>query len=41
MSFNSLLVSLDLNEFGHFYHGEAGELPSEWGPVAMDSDLVH
>jgi hypothetical protein len=30
-----------LNEFGHFYHGEISQPLSEWGPVVMDSELVH
>jgi hypothetical protein len=30
-----------LSEFGHFYHGETGQPPSEWGLVAMDNELVH
>jgi len=30
-----------LNKFGHFYHAEIGQPPSEWGLVAMDSELVH
>jgi hypothetical protein len=30
-----------LNEFGHFYHGETSQPPSEHGLVIMDNELVH
>jgi len=28
-----------LNEFGHFYHGETGQLLSEQGPIATDNEI--
>jgi hypothetical protein len=34
-------VSLILNEFGHFYHGETSQPPSEQGLVVTNSELVH
>jgi hypothetical protein len=30
-----------LSEFGHFYHGEFGQPPDEWGPIVMDNELIH
>jgi hypothetical protein len=30
-----------LSEFGHFYHGETNQPLSEWGPIVIDSELVH
>jgi hypothetical protein len=30
-----------LSEFGHFYHGEIGQPPSELGLVVMHNELVH
>ncbi len=30
-----------LSEFGHFYHGEFGQAPREWGPIVMDIELIH
>ncbi len=38
---SSFWVSLNLSEFGHFYHGEIGQLPNERGPVVTNNELVH
>jgi hypothetical protein len=40
MHLSSLWVSLNFDEFGHFYHGEIGQPPSEQGLVIMENELV-
>jgi hypothetical protein len=36
-----VLVNFGFDEFGHFYHGENCQPPSEWGLVAMDKWISH
>jgi hypothetical protein len=41
MHLSSFCVSIDLCEFGHFYHGETNQPPDEQRPIVMNNDLVH
>ncbi len=41
MRLSSFQVSLIVSEFEHIYDGETSQPLGEWGPIAMNNELVH